>query len=75
MNSTQNSGQFVKMPIIHNVSQIPALKLRRGQWIKLAWCDRPSRFLNVELAQDGRTVRYVGAIHFPRAATYFRRSA
>ena len=34
--------KFIKTPVITETDQLKGL--RRGQWIKLAWCDTKSRF-------------------------------
>lgn len=34
--------KFIKTPVITETDQLK--NLRRGQWIKLAWCDTKSRF-------------------------------
>ena len=37
-----------------------ALKLQPGQWIKLAWCDRPSRWVGVTSAGSLWAVHWDG---------------
>jgi hypothetical protein len=54
---------FVKTPVITDTLQLQAY--RRGQWIKLAWADRPSRFHSMNARGN------VIAFHFPRAFAKF----
>jgi hypothetical protein len=43
----------------HNQLQDGTLKLQCGQWIQLAWCDKPSRWVGLT---KGRTL---WAVHYP----------
>lgn len=62
--------KFVSAPVINDVQELASLNLKRGQWIKLAWCDRPSRFDHLRKDASGR-VTYVCAYHYPRASTIY----
>ena len=42
------------------------LKLQCGQWIQLAWCDKPSRWVGLT---KGRTL---WAVHYPVKADQFK---
>lgn len=55
--------RFVKTPIITDTLHLQVYQ--RGQWIRLAWCDKPSRFFGI--SERGT----VTAFHYPRAATNF----
>lgn len=37
-------SRYIKTPIITCTSQL--VGLQRGQWVKLAWADKPSRLFN-----------------------------
>lgn len=62
-NTSSNSGRFIKTPLITDTKQL--VGLRKGQWIQLAWCDKPSRLHSVD------TRGHVTAFHFPGAARRF----
>ena len=61
---------FIPTPTINNVQEFATLNLKRGQWVKLAWCDRKSRYASHKTDEAGK-VTYVEAYHYPRAATIF----
>lgn len=54
---------YIKTPTITDVSQLKGLQ--RGQWIQLAWCDKPSRFHSMNDRGN------VTAFHFPGAHRRF----
>jgi hypothetical protein len=56
--------RFQKTILVTDTKQLVARPPQCGQWIQLAWCDRPSRFHHV----NGTNVT---AFHFPRAASGF----
>lgn len=56
--------KFTKAPVISDVRQLRGLP--KGQWIQLAWCDRPSRFHHMDDRGN------VTAFHFPRAGGKFQ---
>lgn len=56
-------ARFVKTPVITDTLQLQAY--RRGQWVKLAWCDKPSRYWGMN--ERGN----VTAFHFPSAHSRF----
>ena len=58
-------SKFVKTPLITDTLHLQAYK--RGQWIQLAWCDKPSRFYGMN--ERGN----VTAFHFPKAHSAFVR--
>lgn len=64
MNSTTliRHTRFVPTPVITDTLALQIYQ--RGQWIKLAWCDKPSRYF-------GCNGRNVTAFHFPRAVSGF----
>lgn len=55
--------RYIKTPLITDTAQLRSLQC--GQWIQLAWCDRPSRFSRMD--ERGN----VTAFHFPGAARRF----
>lgn len=55
--------RFVKTPVIHDTLTLAVYP--RGQWVKLAWCDKPSRFHSI----DGRGNAV--CFHYPDAARKF----
>lgn len=55
--------RFVKTPVISDVLTLAVYK--KGQWIRLAWCDKPSRFHSIN--SRGNVV----AFHYPAAARQF----
>jgi hypothetical protein len=59
-------SRFVKTPVVTDVLQLQTFQ--RGQWVKLAWCDKPSRFHSFKT--NGRSYSVV-AFHFPNAAQGF----
>lgn len=54
--------RFVPCPVISDTLHLQLYQ--RGQWVRLAWCDRPSRYY-------GSTGRNVTAFHFPGAGARF----
>ena len=56
-------SKFVKTPLITDVLHLQAYK--RGQWIQLAWSDKPSRFYGMSASG------VVTAFHYPRAVGNF----
>jgi hypothetical protein len=56
-------SRFVKTPLISDALHLQAYQ--RGQWIRLAWCDAPSRYYGMN--ERGN----VTAFHFPRAHSGF----
>lgn len=56
-------SRFVKTPVIHDVLTLCVYK--KGQWVRLAWCDKPSRFHSI--SPRGNVV----AFHYPAAARQF----
>ena len=58
--------RFVKTPVVTDVLQLQTFQ--RGQWVKLAWCDKPSRFHSFKT--NGRSYSVV-AFHYPNAAQGF----
>lgn len=54
--------QFVKTPVITDTLALQVYQ--RGQWVRLAWLDKPSRYY-------GCNGRNVTAFHFPRAVSAF----
>jgi hypothetical protein len=63
LTGTFRHSKFVKTPLITDVLHLQAYK--RGQWIQLAWCDKPSRFYG--MSERGN----VTAFHFPKAHSGF----
>lgn len=59
-------ARFVKTPVISEVLTLQAY--RRGQWIKLAWCDKPSRYYGITVCGSSYNVT---AFHFPGAHARF----
>ena len=55
-------NRFVKTPAITDTLHLQLYQ--RGQWVRLAWCDHPSRYF-------GTNGRNVTAFHFPGAAQKF----
>ena len=55
--------RFVKTPVIADTLHLQAYQ--RGQWVQLAWCDRPSRFFGMNDRGN------VTAFHYPRANKQF----
>lgn len=55
--------RFVKTPVITDTLTLQTY--RCGQWIKLAWCDKPSRFHSMN--SRGNVI----AFHYPRAHARF----
>ena len=58
-------ARFQKTILITDTQQLVQNPPRRGQWIQLAWCDKPSRFYSVNPRG------HVTAFHFPGAARKF----
>lgn len=58
--------RFVKTPLIEDVLHLQAYQ--RGQWVRLAWCDRPSRFYGF---RSTGTSYNVTAFHYPNAHGQF----
>lgn len=58
--------RFIKTPEITDVLQLQILQ--RGQWVRLAWCDKPSRFHSFKT--NGRSYS-VTAFHYPAASRQF----
>ena len=56
-------SRFVKTPIISDTLHLQAYQ--RGQWVQLAWCDKPSRYFGMN--ERGN----VTAFHYPGAAQRF----
>jgi len=56
-------SKFVKTPLITDVLHLQAYK--RGQWVQLAWSDKPSRYYG--MSESG----VVTAFHYPRAVSGF----
>lgn len=69
MNKT-NKGWFIKTPVINDVMEIHQKKLKRGQWIQLAWCDKPSRLHDYNYNSLGY-IAHVTAFHYPGAHSRF----
>lgn len=60
--------KYQKTILITNSAQLVTNPPQCGQWIQLAWCDKPSRFHHV-------TGHNVTAFHFPGAVSQFNRYA
>lgn len=58
--------RFVKTPVISDVLHLQTYQ--RGQWVRLAWCDKPSRFFGIRT--NGGSFN-VTAFHYPRAHSQF----
>jgi len=56
-------SKFVKTPLIKDVLHLQCYM--RGQWVQLAWSDKPSRFYG--MSESG----VVTAFHYPRAVSGF----
>jgi len=56
-------NRFVKTPVITDVLHLQSY--RKGQWIRLAWADKPSRFHSIN--PRGNVI----AFHYPRAFAGF----
>ena len=54
-----NKGSYIPTPVITDTRQLAPLK--SGQWIQLAWSEKPSRFVKW-------TNAHVTAFHYPSAA-------
>ena len=61
--AVRRHSRFVKTPIISDT--LALCVYQRGQWVKLAWCDKPSRFHSI----SARGI--VTAFHYPNAARRF----
>lgn len=59
-------SRYVKTPLISDVLHLQTYQ--RGQWIRLAWCDRPSRFYGIRALGASFNVT---AFHYPRAHGQF----
>lgn len=55
--------RFVKTPLITDTLHLQAYQ--RGQWVQLAWCDKPSRYWGMNARGN------VIAFHYPRAFAGF----
>ena len=55
-------SRFVKTPLITDTLALQIYQ--RGQWVQLAWCQKPSRYY-------GSNGRSVVAFHYPRAVSGF----
>ena len=55
-------SRFVKTPLITDTLHLQCYV--RGQWVQLAWCDKPSRYY-------GSNGRIVTAFHYPKGVTGF----
>lgn len=60
----QNKMKYIPTLTITNTAQLHALPLQKGQWIRLAWLDKPSRF-------HSASRHSVTAFHFPHAVSQF----
>lgn len=63
ISSRPRHNRFVKTPVINDVLHLSVYQ--KGQWIKLAWCDKPSRFHSI--SSRGNVI----AFHYPKAAIKF----
>jgi hypothetical protein len=57
-----NKGSYIPTPVITDCRQLAPLK--SGQWVRLAWCDKPSRLVKW-------TDAHVTAFHHPKASTQY----
>lgn len=62
MSSIISHKRFVPTPIITDTLALQVYQ--RGQWVKFAWCEKPSRYY-------GSNGRIVTAFHYPRAVSGF----
>ncbi len=60
--------KYTKTLQITNCNQLEQNPPQCGQWIKLAWCDKPSRFHHISTWDGGYNVT---AFHFPGAVRQF----
>lgn len=56
-------NRFVPTPVITDTLHLQCYQ--RGQWVQLAWCDKPSRYFGIN--ERGN----VTAFHYPNAAGRF----
>jgi hypothetical protein len=56
-------NRFVKTPVITDTLQLQAY--RCGQWVRMSWLDKPSRFHSMNARGN------VIAFHYPRAGVRF----
>jgi len=63
LTGTFRHNRFVKTPLIKDVLHLQCYL--RGQWVQLAWSDKPSRYYG--MSESG----VVTAFHYPRAVSGF----
>ena len=61
--AVRRHSRFVKTPVIHDV--LTLCVYQRGQWVKLAWSDKPSRLHSISARGN------VIAFHYPNASRKF----
>lgn len=57
--------RFVRTPVIHDVLHLQCYQ--RGQWVQLAWSDRPSRYWGTNPGASQTVI----AFHYPTAHRQF----